>query len=60
MQVHASRRDRKSMQVDASERPNETQVERKSKTCVDLRLAFTRRAKSQPGESKPLLKTGQK
>ena len=36
-QVHASRL--KSMQVDASGWPNETQlVERKSKTCVDLRV----------------------
>ena len=39
-QVNAS--PRKSLQVDASGWPNETQVQRKSKTCVDLgvRLAW--------------------
>ena len=30
------------MQVDASEWPNETQVERKSKTCVDLRVRLAK------------------
>ena len=30
------------MQVDASGWPNETQVERKSKTCVDLRVRLAR------------------
>ena len=39
-QVHASRR--KSMQVDVSGWPNKTQVERKSKTCVDLRVRLAR------------------
>ena len=33
---------RKSTQVDASGWPNETQVERKSKTCVDLRVRLAR------------------
>ena len=37
-QVHAARR--KSMQVDTSGWPNETHVERKSKTCVDLRVRW--------------------
>ena len=32
----------KSMQVDASGWPNETQAERKFKTCVDLRLYLAR------------------
>ena len=39
-QVHASRR--KSMQVNTSGWPNETQVERKTKTCVDLRVCLAR------------------
>ena len=33
---------RKSAQVDASGWPNETQVEHKSKTCVDLRVRLAR------------------
>ena len=33
---------RKSMQVDANGWPNETQVERKSKTCLDLRVSLAR------------------
>ena len=40
MQVHPSCR--KSMQVDASEWPNKTQVERKSKTCINLRVFLAR------------------
>ena len=38
--VNASRH--KSMQVDASRWPNETQVELKSKTCADLRVRLAR------------------
>ena len=38
----SQRRLRKSMQVDASGWPNETQVERKSKTCVDLLVRLAR------------------
>ena len=32
----------KSMQVDTSGWPNKTQVERKSKTCIDLRVCLAR------------------